>query len=96
MSRSGILSFDRADAIVEITEWVEVPKKNLTVENATTVSPNISSETGGQNSSAESNDNTDDGGNGNASNPTAEVQGSADLGIEKKLKKRTFRVPLKV
>ncbi|KAL6135040.1 hypothetical protein ACLB2K_067268 [Fragaria x ananassa] len=96
LSRSGILSFDRADAIVEITEWVEVPKKNLTVENATTVSPNISSETGGQNSSAESNDNTDDGGNGNASNSTAEVQGSADLGIEKKLKKRTFRVPLKI
>ncbi|KAL6144112.1 hypothetical protein ACLB2K_054807 [Fragaria x ananassa] len=96
LSRSGILSFDRADAIVEITEWVEVPKKNLTVENATTVSPNISSETGGQNSSAESNDNTDDGGNGNASNSTAEVQGSADLGIDKKLKKRTFRVPLKI
>nr|XP_004305891.2 PREDICTED: heat shock 70 kDa protein 17 [Fragaria vesca subsp. vesca] len=96
LSRSGILSFDRADAIVEITEWVEVPKKNLTVENASTVSPNISSETGGQNSSAESDDNTDDGGNGNASNSTAEVQGSADLGIEKKLKKRTFRVPLKI
>ncbi|PRQ52287.1 putative Heat shock protein 70 family [Rosa chinensis] len=98
LSRSGILSFDRADAVVEITEWVEVPKKNLTVENATTVSPNISSETGAQNSSAESNDNlkTDDGGNSNASNATVEEQGSADLGIEKKLKKRTFRVALKI
>ncbi|XP_050384493.1 heat shock 70 kDa protein 17 [Argentina anserina] len=98
LSRSGILSFDRADAVVEITEWVEVPKKNLTVENATTGSPNISSETGAQNATAESNDNlkTDDGGNSNTSNSTVEEQGSADLGIEKKLKKRTFRVPLKI
>ncbi|KAM5580218.1 heat shock 70 kDa protein 17 [Rosa sericea] len=97
LSRSGILSFDRADAVVEITEWVEVPKKNLTVENGTTVSPNISSETGAQNSSAESNDNLKtDGGNSNASNATVEEQGSTDLGIEKKLKKRTFRVALKI
>ena len=92
------MSFDRADAVVEITEWVEVPKKNLTVENATSVSPNTSSETGAQNSSAESNDNlkTDDGENNNTSNSTVEEQGTADLGIEKKLKKRTFRVALKV
>lgn len=98
MSRSGILSFDRADAVIEITEWVEVPKKNLTVENSTNVSPNISSETGAQNSSAESNGNlnTDEGENSSSSNSTVEEQGSTDLGIEKKLKKRTFRVPLKV
>lgn len=98
LSRSGILSFDRADAVIEITEWVEVPKKNLTVENSTNVSPNISSETGAQNSSSESNGNlnTDDGENSSSSNSTVEEQGSTDLGIEKKLKKRTFRVPLKV
>lgn len=98
LSRSGILSFDRADAVIEITEWVEVPKKNLTVENSTNVSPNISSETGAQNSSAESNGNlnTDDGENSSSSNSTVEEQGSTDLGIEKKLKKRTFRVPLKI
>ncbi|KAK9924257.1 hypothetical protein M0R45_032637 [Rubus argutus] len=98
LSRSGILSFDRADAVIEITEWVEVPKKNLTVENSTNVSPNISSETGAQNSSAKSDGilNTDDGENSSSSNSTVEEQGSTDLGIEKKLKKRTFRVPLKI
>lgn len=96
MSRSGVLSLDRADAVIEVTEWVEVPKKNLTVENSTNVAPNISAETGAKNSSEESNDNTEDGGNSNTNNSTIEGQGTADLGIERKLKKRTFRIPLKV
>jgi hypoxia up-regulated 1 len=32
----GITSLDRAEAVIEMTEWVEVPKKNLTLENNTT------------------------------------------------------------
>ncbi|TQE06651.1 hypothetical protein C1H46_007717 [Malus baccata] len=92
LSRSGVLSLDRADAVIEVSEWVEVPKKNLSVENSTNVAPNISTETGAQNSSEDSNGNTNDGGNSNTSNSTVE----ADVVIEKKLKKRTFRIPLKI
>ncbi|KAF8412653.1 hypothetical protein HHK36_000621 [Tetracentron sinense] len=40
LSRSGILSLDRADVVIEVAEWVEVPKKNLTVDNLTFVIPN--------------------------------------------------------
>ncbi|KAJ6864120.1 hypothetical protein NC651_034836 [Populus alba x Populus x berolinensis] len=54
LSRSGILSLDRADAVIEISEWVEVPKKNLTVENTTTTSPNITLETDTKNTTEES------------------------------------------
>ncbi|PON77626.1 Heat shock protein 70 family [Trema orientale] len=97
LSRSGILSLDRADAVIEITEWVEVPKKNLTVENSTIASPNISLEVGAKNTSEESSANlhVDDAGTSNTSN-SGEEQSATDLGTERKLKKRTFRVPLKV
>ncbi|KAJ0028399.1 hypothetical protein Pint_36594 [Pistacia integerrima] len=96
LSRSGILSLDRADAVIEITEWVEVPKKNLTVENATS-SPNISLETGAENSSEGSNENLhSDGGTINSSNSTVEEPNIIDQPTEKKLKKRTFRIPLKI
>ncbi|GMY26369.1 heat shock 70 kDa protein 17 [Fagus crenata] len=97
LSRSGILSLDRADAVIEISEWVEVPKKNLTVENSTTASPNITIEAGAKNTSEESNDDLHvDGGISNPSNSTVEEHNTADLGTEKKLKKRTFRIPLKI
>ncbi|GKB96198.1 heat shock 70 kDa protein 17-like protein [Tanacetum coccineum] len=33
LSRSGALSLDRADVVIEIYEWVEVPKKNQTLES---------------------------------------------------------------
>ncbi|KAJ0089247.1 hypothetical protein Patl1_33278 [Pistacia atlantica] len=96
LSRSGILSLDRADAVIEITEWVEVPKKNLTVENATS-SPNISLETGAENSSEGSNENLhSDGDTINSSNSTVEEPNIIDQPTEKKLKKRTFRIPLKI
>ncbi|KAL5581625.1 hypothetical protein UlMin_014067 [Ulmus minor] len=98
LSRSGILSLDRADAVIEITEWVEVPKKNLTVENSTIASPNISVEVGAKNTSEESNASLqgDDVKTSNTSNSSAEQQNATDLGTERKLKKRTFRVPLKI
>jgi hypoxia up-regulated 1 len=97
LSRSGILSLDRADAVIEISEWVEVPKKNLTLDNSTTSSPNISVEADAKNASEESNDNLHvDGGVGNTSSSNVEENNTMDLGTERKLKKRTFRVPLKV
>ncbi|KAK3227333.1 hypothetical protein Dsin_007195 [Dipteronia sinensis] len=96
LSRSGVLSLDRADAVIEITEWVEVPKKNLTVENSTSSSPNISVETGGRNTSEGTSDNLhSDGGTGNAANSSIEEPSTMDPPTERKLKKRTFRIPLK-
>lgn len=98
LSRSGMFSLDRADAVIEISEWVEVPKRNVTLENSTIASPNISVEVGATNSSEESNGNlhTDEGGISNSSSSTVEEQSGKDVGTEKKLKKRTFRIPLKV
>ncbi|THG08162.1 hypothetical protein TEA_020925 [Camellia sinensis var. sinensis] len=97
LSSSGIFSLDRADAVVEISEWIEVPKKNLTVENSTSASPNISVEGGPGNTSEDSGDSLKtDGGTNNASNSSENDQSTTDLGTEKKLKKRTFRVPLKI
>ncbi|MED6157867.1 hypothetical protein PIB30_027396 [Stylosanthes scabra] len=95
LSRSGILSIDRADAVIEITEWVEVPKKTLTIENST-VSSNISTEAGANNSSTESNENLETDSGSNTTDSTAEEKGAAEPVMEKKLKRRTFRVPLKI
>ncbi|XP_062152185.1 heat shock 70 kDa protein 17 [Alnus glutinosa] len=97
LSRSGILSLDRADAVIEISEWVEVPKKDLTLDNSTTSSPNISVEADAKTASEESNDNLHvDGGVSNTSSSNVEEHNTIDLGTERKLKKRTFRIPLKI
>ncbi|XP_056864478.1 heat shock 70 kDa protein 17 isoform X2 [Raphanus sativus] len=93
LSRSGILSLDRGDAVIEITEWVEVPKKNVTIENNTT------STTGNASTGAASDENSQENKEelqADAGNSTAEEPAVVDLGTEKKLKKRTFRIPLKV
>ncbi|GAU39186.1 hypothetical protein TSUD_147940 [Trifolium subterraneum] len=96
LSRSGILSLDRADAVVEITEWVEVPRKNLTVENST-ISSNVTDESSATNNSEENSEGVQsDSGNSKASNTSAEEQTAAEPATERKLKKRTFRVPLKI
>ncbi|XP_043698609.1 heat shock 70 kDa protein 17 [Telopea speciosissima] len=97
LSRSGILSLDRADAVIEISEWVEVPKKNFTVENATTTTPNVSVEAGAGNTTEGSNGNlVSDGGSSNTSSSNLEEKTNVDSVPEKKLKKRTFRVALKI
>ena len=96
-SRSGIFKLDRADAVIEISEWIEVPQKNLTVANSSSVSPNISVEVGPQNTTEGSTDSLEtNGGLSSTSNSSLNGQSTADLGTEKKLKKKTFRVPLKV
>lgn len=96
LSRSGILSLDRADAVIEITEWVEVPKKNLTIENST-ISSNVSAESAASNSTEENNESMQtDSGISKTSNSSKEEPPAAEPATEKKLKKRTFRVPLKI
>lgn len=96
LSRSGTFSLDRAEAVVEITEWVEVPRKNLTVDNSTSASANIT-DADSKNASEETSDKLEtNNGNSNMSDSSANDSSTVDLGTEKKLKKRTFRVPLKV
>ncbi|KAG6768993.1 hypothetical protein POTOM_024608 [Populus tomentosa] len=97
LSKSGILSLDRADAVIEISEWVEVPKKNLTVENTTATSPNLTLESDTKNTTEESDVNLNsDGVTDNSSNNNVEGPSTTEPVTEKKLKKRTFRVPLKI
>ncbi|XP_061965182.1 heat shock 70 kDa protein 17-like [Populus nigra] len=97
LSKSGILSLDRADAVIEISEWVEVPKKNLTVENTTTTSPNLTLESDTKNTTEESDVNLNsDGVTDNSFNNNVEGPSTTEPVTEKKLKKRTFRVPLKI
>ncbi|KAF6139540.1 hypothetical protein GIB67_015497 [Kingdonia uniflora] len=102
LSRNGILSLDRAEAVIEISEWVDVPKKNLTAQNATTATPTISVDVGSGNISEGSteksgNDNMNSGSRiNNTSDSNLGEQSILDVGTEKKLKKRTFRVPLKI
>ncbi|CAA0837077.1 Heat shock 70 kDa protein 17 [Striga hermonthica] len=97
LSRSGTFSLDRAEAVVEITEWVEVPRKNITVDNSTSASANLT-DADTKNPSEENSDNVEtNNSNGNTSESrVSDNAGTVDLGIEKKLKKRTFRVSLKI
>uniref|UniRef100_A0A7N0T8T2 Heat shock 70 kDa protein 17 n=1 Tax=Kalanchoe fedtschenkoi TaxID=63787 RepID=A0A7N0T8T2_KALFE len=94
LSRSGILSLDRADAVIEITELVDVPKANAKLDNSTSASSNKSIEDGPQNMS----EGTDNGeqASTNISDSSPKENNTEDVAIEKKLKKRTFRVPLKI
>lgn len=94
LSRSGIIALDRAEAVIEITEWVEVPKKVLTLESNIT-NQNSSAEVGAANSTTDSKENLSSGSDTNSSTPTGESN-AQEIITEKVLKKRTFRVPLKV
>uniref|UniRef100_A0A0E0CQI7 Helicase C-terminal domain-containing protein n=1 Tax=Oryza meridionalis TaxID=40149 RepID=A0A0E0CQI7_9ORYZ len=95
LSRSGIISLDRAEAVIEITEWVEVPKKNITLESNST-SQNLSSEGGAANGTSDSKENVSSDGDANKSRAPIDESNAQDIVTEKVLKKRTFRVPLKV
>jgi hypoxia up-regulated 1 len=94
LSRSGIVSLDRAEAVIEITEWVEVPKKILTLESNNT-NQNSTSEAGAATSTPDSKDNLNSDSDANSSAPIDESNAQETI-TEKVLKKRTFRVPLKV
>jgi hypoxia up-regulated 1 len=94
LSRSGIISLDRAEAVIEITEWVDVPKKILTLES-NTMNQNSSSETGATNGTTDTKENLSSGSDTNSST-TIDESNAQETVTEKVLKKRTFRVPLKV
>ncbi|XP_004243633.2 heat shock 70 kDa protein 17 [Solanum lycopersicum] len=96
LSRSGIFSLDRADAVIEITEWVEVPVKNLTVDNSTSASANTSTESGPSSTEESDEKLNPDIVNSNTSDSGANDSSTISPVTEKKLKKRTFRVPLKI
>ncbi|KAK9156266.1 hypothetical protein Sjap_003746 [Stephania japonica] len=93
LSSSGILSLDRADAVIKISEWVEVPKKNLIVDNSTNTVPNNTSSEAGTETTSE--------GQGNAPvnegvKDAANADSAGTNGVEKKFEKRQYRIPLKV
>ncbi|GMI70105.1 heat shock protein 70 [Hibiscus trionum] len=97
LSRSGILSLDRAEAVFQVTEWIEVPKRNLTAENSTSASPNVSAHLDTENTSEKSINNLESvGGISNSTNSTIEEPNTVDIGTERKLKTLTFRIPLKI
>lgn len=102
LSRSGVLSFDRAETVVEFSEWVDVPVKNQTMNEtkATLKKPDLSSETEGN--GPEDSSKVEDGATLEASN-TTDANDSfisetpvREVIMEKKLRKRTIRVPLKI
>ncbi|KAG8059661.1 hypothetical protein GUJ93_ZPchr0002g25206 [Zizania palustris] len=95
LSRSGIISLDRAEAVIEITEWVEVPKKNLTLESNST-SQNLSSEGGAANGTSDGKENWSSDSDADKSSAPIDKSSVQDIITEKVLKKRTFRVPLKL
>jgi hypoxia up-regulated 1 len=95
LSRSGIISLDRAEAVIEITEWVEVPKKNLTLESNAT-DQTLSSESGTSDSAKDSKEDLSSGSDADNLSSTNDESNAQDTITEKVLKKRTFRVPLKV
>ncbi|XP_071692619.1 heat shock 70 kDa protein 17-like [Rutidosis leptorrhynchoides] len=95
LSRSGILSLDRADAVIEISEWVEVPKKNQTLEN-NSAPVNLTVETDSPNAEEVNNTPNSDDSTSNSVNSTTNEQNTVEVVTEKKLKKRTFRIPLKI
>ncbi|KAL0289332.1 UNVERIFIED_CONTAM: Heat shock protein 17 [Sesamum angustifolium] len=98
LSRSGIFSLDRAEAVIEITEWVEVPRKNLTVDNSTSAAGSANNtDADARDAPEENNDKLEtSNGSGNLPDSSANESNTVELGTEKKLKKRTFRVALKV
>lgn len=98
LSRSGLVSFDRAETVIEVSEWVDVPVKNLTAENSTLILSNTSSESSTSPTSSSEKEEGNLSGEGfenNTTTPEKETQESKPI-TEKKLRKRTFRVPLKV
>lgn len=88
LSKSGIISFDRAEAVIEYFEWVDIPKKNLTV------SASISTEGESKNNTEKDEKTQTPESNESSAQSLGEI--SSEAAPEKKLKKKTFRVPLKI
>eukprot|EP00246_Nothoceros_aenigmaticus_P009891 TRINITY_DN2591_c0_g2_i2.p1 TRINITY_DN2591_c0_g2~~TRINITY_DN2591_c0_g2_i2.p1 ORF type:complete len:624 (+),score=158.76 TRINITY_DN2591_c0_g2_i2:87-1874(+) len=93
ISRSGVINLDRAETVVEVTEWYEVPVQNTTVDANQTATLETSGQTENisktetiEEGKAERSDHQELGENPSGSKPLT----------RKKLRKRTIRVPLKV
>ncbi|XP_020596577.1 heat shock 70 kDa protein 17 [Phalaenopsis equestris] len=101
LSRSGLISFDRAEAVIELSEWVEVPKNIKTSETNATNSLNaienlnLSAE-GSPMDFKDSKKESMDIDNEPNSGINAEVKDNVAVETEKVLKRRTFKVPLKI
>lgn len=100
LSRSGLISLDRAEAVIELSEWVEVPKKNKTTE----INANALDDTENLNVSTEGSPYIIPGSKTESLNADNETHssdvnteaGKVEVETEKVLKKRTFKVPLKI
>ncbi|KAH7290771.1 hypothetical protein KP509_30G063000 [Ceratopteris richardii] len=97
LSRSGILSFDKAETVVEFSEWIEVPAKNQAKNEtkATSEKPNVSPENVKNETERKSKDVSSSTDLGTPQNETTSEQ-DVPVIMEKKLRKRTIRVPLKI
>ena len=95
-----MVTFDRAEVVIEVSEWVEVPVKNLTIENVTSTLSNASTESSPSPDSSTGNVEANLSGEGveNSTVNTIPEKVTEDTKptTEKKLRKKTFRVPLKV
>ena len=96
ISKSGIISLDRSEAVVEYFEWVEVPKKNISLENVVASELNSTQDAGSVNSTEESKETLNSDEKVDILLSANETQPDVEVPMEKKLKKRIFRVPLKV
>lgn len=98
LSRSGVLSLDRAETVVEFSEWIEVPVKNQTTNETKATLEKPSSSPENEKSGPESNVEVEADNSTNVKdslNMTIPAQ-EPEVIMEKKLRKRTIRVPLKV
>lgn len=99
LDRSGVVNLERAEQVVEVSEWVEVvdPISNITAllanltANATTGDVNATTVT----EESESKPETDAGNLTNVNGSATEVT-PPPVTVTKKLRKRIFRIPLKV
>jgi hypoxia up-regulated 1 len=85
LSRSGLVHLDKAETVVEISEWVDVP---VLESNSTSLPSNDTSEVEGigQQSSETAS------GDANVTSATENVKPT----MKQKLRKRTIRIPLKI
>lgn len=109
LSRSGFLSLDRAETVVEVSEWVEIPVKrpmndtksinNQMNKTSETPEGQEAQEEEGLNDITKSREEDSVAENSNtteANNALKEPAPEFEIVMEKKLRKRTIRVPLKV
>ncbi|CAM6106158.1 unnamed protein product [Calypogeia fissa] len=104
LSQSGVLNLDKAETVVEVTEWYEVPIKNTTSNETTADTKNKATEEGSgieekgpenevSNEESKSSDSAEsstvDGSSGDESAATEPL-------AKRKLRKRTIRIPLKI